>query len=147
MIPIDQTRFGLPGGNCFQACLASILELPLAEVPDAANADLSEAMGWFRVLRPWLALRGLGIVVIAPGQPSIWFTQGAILIAGGKSPRAPDHPEGYGHCVVMRNGTVLHDPHPSRAGLHGEPEEYYILYALDPARHAAASGEEEYDAQ
>ena len=35
MIPASMTRTGY-GGNCYQACIASILELPLDEVPDMA---------------------------------------------------------------------------------------------------------------
>ena len=32
MKPVDQTSFGFPGGNCFSACVASILELPIDDV-------------------------------------------------------------------------------------------------------------------
>lgn len=38
MIPIFQTRYAVETfGNCFEACIASILELPLAAVPDRAQ--------------------------------------------------------------------------------------------------------------
>lgn len=33
MKPIDQTTFGVPGGNCFSACVASLLELSIDDVP------------------------------------------------------------------------------------------------------------------
>lgn len=32
MIPIMQTRYGKDVGNCFNACLASLLEIPLEEI-------------------------------------------------------------------------------------------------------------------
>lgn len=42
MIPVFQTRYAVETfGNCFEACIASILELPLSSVPDrAALVDL-----------------------------------------------------------------------------------------------------------
>lgn len=37
MIPVRQTRYAVETlGNCFEACIASILELPLSAVPDRA---------------------------------------------------------------------------------------------------------------
>ena len=38
MIPVFQTRYSAQTfGNCFEACVASILELPLTAVPDRAQ--------------------------------------------------------------------------------------------------------------
>lgn len=38
MIPVFQTRYAAETfGNCFEACLASILELPLTAIPDRAE--------------------------------------------------------------------------------------------------------------
>lgn len=37
MIPVFQTRYAVETfGNCFEACLASILEVPLSSIPDRA---------------------------------------------------------------------------------------------------------------
>lgn len=45
MIPIFQTRYATETfGNCFEACIASILELPLSAVPD--RAALVDADAW-----------------------------------------------------------------------------------------------------
>ncbi len=33
MKPVDQTTFGHPGGNCFSACVASLLEMSVDQVP------------------------------------------------------------------------------------------------------------------
>jgi hypothetical protein len=38
MKPVFQTRYGEGRGNCFQAALASILDLELEEVPDFVSA-------------------------------------------------------------------------------------------------------------
>ena len=47
-------------------------------------------------------------------------------LAGGVSPR------GVKHFVVVKDGQLWHDPHPSRAGLVGEVEEYCILIRIAP---------------
>lgn len=45
MIPVFQSRYAAETfGNCFEACVASILELPLAAVPD--RAALVDADAW-----------------------------------------------------------------------------------------------------
>lgn len=45
MIPVFQTRYAAETfGNCFEACIASILELPLAAIPD--RAALVDADAW-----------------------------------------------------------------------------------------------------
>jgi hypothetical protein len=52
-----------------------------------------------------------------------------LVIAGGKSPRGT-----WGHCVVgelSRAGyRMIHDPHPSRLGLVGEPEDFGVFMKL-----------------
>ena len=54
MKPVDQTRFGSPDGNCFAACVASLLEIPLEEAPNLMNLD-----EWYRAFEVWLRPRGL----------------------------------------------------------------------------------------
>lgn len=43
MKPVDQTTFGFPGGNCFSACIASLLEMPLDDVPYFMHGDWYDA--------------------------------------------------------------------------------------------------------
>lgn len=90
MIPIFQSRTAVETfGNCYEACLASILEVPISTVPDRASylgdpaawrelveseraagrdpldleqpAELVE--GWSRDLRAWLEERGLELLI------------------------------------------------------------------------------------
>lgn len=44
----------------------------------------------------------------------------------GPSPRG----NGVYHAVVGRNGEVVHDPHPSRAGLAGDPATWEYCYLV-----------------
>ena len=105
---VDQTLFGHPNGNCFSACIASVLHLPIENVPSfMGRGDGGE---WFDALAEWLKPRGL--------YPLFFNLKGwsppddAVCILGGKSPRGD-----FMHAVVGVGARVEHDPHPSRAGL------------------------------
>lgn len=50
-----------------------------------------------------------------------------IYIANGMSPR------GLYHSIVAQGGEMIHDPHPSRAGIE-RVKDAYLFLALDPAR-------------
>jgi ribosomal protein S18 acetylase RimI-like enzyme len=121
VISIDQTTFGKGQGNCFQACVASILELPLEEVPHFCK---DENPYWFRDLEDWLLPMGLAPMLVSPGTCSALDT--TYSIAGGPAAR------GLMHSVVVRGVEVVHDPHPSRSGL-VEVKDYMFFIAIDPA--------------
>lgn len=117
--PVNQTISGrLPSGqltgNCFPACIASMLGLPLNEVPFFSTKNqkvqLGQASKW---------LRGFGIKLVhIPGssQPP----KNAYYMVQGKSPRFPD---AY-HMVIGKNGRIVHDPHPDRTGIVGAPASF-----------------------
>lgn len=111
MIPVDQTLFGPVEGNCHAACVASILELPLWRVPNVAcHSD------WYRRLTFWLNRHGFGHITFSGnvGDDAVLREMYAnhYLIAGGPAAR------GLNHSVVYRGfEELVHDPHPSRAGL------------------------------
>jgi hypothetical protein len=110
--PVDQTTYGINDGNCFSACLASILEMPLEEVPSFLGPY------WDNFL-PWLAARGLSASLyrrdyVPPGYS----------IAGGPSKRFA----GRMHACVAYDGIVVHDPHPSRDGLPNGIVEYVVIH-------------------
>jgi hypothetical protein len=100
--PVDQTRFGVPDGNCLEACVASLLGLSIEKVPDF-GVD-----GWHAALCSFLNARGM--------YPLQFQSNGGDAgppgyhIIGGQSARGP-------HAVVGRGSVIVHDPHPSRAGL------------------------------
>lgn len=127
MTPVDQTTFGFPGGNCFSACVASLLDLQIDDVPYFGHDDV-----WWDRATEWLAPHGLWPLCVffenAPDPPP------ALHILTGRSPREPDDPKAL-HSVVARGDDIIHDPHPSRAGLFSR-EEYVILVPLDPRKGA-----------
>lgn len=65
MKPVHQTNFQRGTGNCFAACLASILEMPLEEVPNFCHEG-SDADGstWLERTARWLEERGRGFVFL-----------------------------------------------------------------------------------
>lgn len=133
--------------DCLRACIASLFELTYDQVPDfPATPDALEGMSVGMAqdveLAEWLAKRGLGFIrlpepkkAIERGAQSARLPWGLCIGVGG-SPRGD-----WLHCVVMdareneREPEVIHDPHPSRAGLNPLRgiEEYIVLVVLDPA--------------
>ena len=131
MIKIYQTKFrGTDApvgerGNCWQAAVASILELPLEEVPDIQIYD--EDMHWFDQFREWLAQYGLGAIGLSTG--------GNITIQGYclMECKSTTLKNGEMHVVVGLNQEMIHDPNPNATNL-GEVVDYIVFTALDPAR-------------
>ncbi len=105
MTPVDQTREGV-GGNCLAACLASIFNCGLADTP-----ELSDAPTWAeqrRRIDEWLAPRGLRTsVTLGPPQRD----EGLVIVSGTVAR------SDCMHATVWRGDELVHDPHPSRAGL------------------------------
>lgn len=119
MIPIQQTLFGPKEGNCFQACLASIFELPLDQVPHVVLED-----DWETALQDWLAKFDLYYVVAMVPQcrTQDWHPEGYHLI-GGKNGSG----SGVYHSVVGYKGEMVWDPHPAKCGL--EEDETWRIFA------------------
>lgn len=90
----------------WSACIASILELEVQEVPlfNAGGQD------WVREANRWLAARGLFFLEFAafppPEYQELFVDFYHIII--GPSPHLP----GADHAVVGRAGKIIHDPHP-----------------------------------
>jgi len=135
MKPVDQTRFGVTDGNCMESCVASILELDLADVPDLGTC----AEGWLRRLNDWLAPKGLAYVEMSvPAHGP--YARGVPCIMSGESPRFPDVDHACVGETERQGAKVVHDPHPSRAGLpKGAPTVgYFVTLGPDPMRAALA---------
>lgn len=119
---VDQTKFGTDG-NCMSACFASILGVPIEEVPDPAELHKS-GKNWLRVLNQWLAKFDLAYMEVRVDAIDYFFPQGYHLI-GGQSHRGTEG----GHSVVGFAGKMVHDPHPDKSGL-TKVEDYGFLVAL-----------------
>jgi hypothetical protein len=123
VIEVEQTVFGYPDGNCFGACVASILELPLDETPSTKGLDGEK---WWAIWEKWFAERNTGLVNF--GYTKGWQPRGYWLL-GAESPRLP----GRIHSVVCKGNELIHDPHPERSQGVGAWKETTILYLLDPS--------------
>lgn len=124
MKPVDQTRFGKPHGNCMQACIASILEVPLSEVPDPPVPEVETE--WFEEYCERLAAIRVQLVTITFEGAQWNVPHGLYCILSGPGPRFHTDGTSIEHAVVgvsRREGNVLHfdivhDPHPSRQGIY-----------------------------
>lgn len=102
---IYQTELG-SRGNCQSACIAMMLNLDIAEVPNFWAGSASDE-DWRSAMASWLEARGLQLITIMR-----WPIRG-FYIAGGVSPRDPN----TGHAVIYKDGELWHDPHPDGLGL------------------------------
>lgn len=126
MKPVYQDEFG-EFGNCMSACLASILDIPLREIPNFTHFKER----WYPEMWKWLGERGYELYYIYQIEKIDWDNfPGCIpgweklkilpyYMHNGKSPR------GYGHATVGWRGKMIHDPHPAGGGV--EVEDYGFL--------------------
>ena len=137
MKPVDQIHTDLPGtgappGDCLRACVASVLELEPYQVPHFVELSMKiSGYNWPVELAAWLAKRDL-VPQWWSGPPG-GFDGHAIVT--GPSPRGD-----WNHAVVARveptgvsqaRWSMVHDPHPSRAGLASYDDvEFLILESL-----------------
>lgn len=126
MKPVFQDRYGSIDGNCFEACLASLLELPLHDVPELGGDAVYESN-----LARYLAGQGcLYVLVRGPSNPergilAAMFNSGDVYhVIEGISPR------GGSHAVVGLNGKTVHDPHEDGGGLMREDGWGFLLRRL-----------------
>lgn len=137
MIGVHQTSFvasmeaPIPG-NCIQAAVASVLELPLDGVPHF----LLFGDWWGIALIRFLQARGLSLRTWTDRDDwaAYWVEQGVpseplaaapadqVLIVSGPSPRGD-----WLHVAVYRGTELLHDPHPEGNGIAGDPVEIWMI--------------------
>lgn len=118
MRKLYQTAFGADG-NCWSTCIACILDLDVADVP-----DFNQAPDWAAAANEWLGKRGLAFATRCGSSPPPGL-DGALIIASGMSGR------GVRHAVLWRDGAMVHDPHPSGDGLRSPPDEWDVLVVAD----------------
>lgn len=91
MIEVAQTTFGNPGGNCFEACIASLLEIDIATVPYCQR---------------FLAEYGVELMTWAVAKCGGWRPSGFWI--GGIDVAA-----GWGHATVWKGDRMVWNPDPS----------------------------------
>jgi hypothetical protein len=137
--PVDQRHINKDTGDCETCAIASILELPYEAVPLFVKDDVEKGINWFQALFKFLGERGCqpsGIIVGTVPDPQAALLKKwsetvlahlplpRYIEASGPSPRGE-----WGHAVVWDTveGRIVHDPHPSRAGLRGGPTAFMVL--------------------
>jgi len=139
---VYQTLFGA-GGNCFQACAAAIMEVPLNEVSHFMEGQ-TEARPWTQEewdeVRHWFRSHGYEITWLDPTEefsrewiPKL-FESGLHYIACVKSVFG-------GHSVVGHRGELVFCPNKGDTTKYGEPYVYYVLEPIDASTAAGASHE------
>ncbi len=129
---VDQTLFGDGVGNCFAACVATILGEPLALVPNFC-ADGGDV--WYQKFAEWLNGRGFAPLTFCfPDEKSFephaeWATKlgpNVPWIACGDTPRGK-------HAVVYVGDKLFHDPNPNfgRTGIDRVEDATLLLSAFD----------------
>lgn len=143
MKPVDQRS----QSDCLRCCVASIFELPYEAVPyfgpeyepteeiTKEQAGVDQDNGLMR----WLSEFGLSHIhvpnpkIVLMGKSGSAWSPWGFCIGEGKSPRGD-----WDHAVVYhaRRGLIelIHDPHPSRAGLDGEPDSFICFFADNPSK-------------
>lgn len=112
-------------GDCWRAGIASILGLPLEDVPhfvrDYPTAEGATTAAWFDETCRWLTEHH-GVTALFYDNPEAIRAEGRaedhqrvhrLILLDGRSPRDVAH-------VVVGDaitGEMVHDPHPTRAGL------------------------------
>lgn len=113
-------------GDCFRASIASLLCLPINEVPHFCDGVDKDDTAWFDRVNSWLGARGLAYVEFTGGEgwEDTFRRLDCYHTIAGPSPR---HANTL-HSVIGRNGKIVFDPHPSDAGLAASDEPY--IYGL-----------------
>lgn len=139
MTPVIQTKVTVINskgetvvyGNCLAACVASLLDLPITEVPNVeVFFHLSKYDSFYLdVLEKFLTSKGYEITTddrfkcFHPELADMRFANEEWLadstynlrdkyyLISGQSPR------GLSHITIWQNGKMIHDPHPTKEGL------------------------------
>lgn len=131
-------------GDCFRACIASITEYPLSDVPNFCDPDAGD---WPDNLHVWLGERGMGYFEIGLCPPDgnrgtlRWILSvmkerapGVYYILSGQSKGFPE----LNHAVVCLGDRLVHNPSSTAEGEFGIggpcPESQAFLVGVITAR-------------
>lgn len=130
MKPVIQTKLssqdGSVHGNCFRACLASIMEIDIDSIPafeDMGNEWHIPFMNF--LFRNGYEFDGTGRFGDDFHDENFLKYPGVdgYIIVGGTSPREWVT---RGHAVIYKNGELVHDPYPGGGGV-VEKQNFYMI--------------------
>jgi hypothetical protein len=125
MISVKQTKFG-DEGNCFAACVATLLECDINCVPflgkdedwnnyeEKLNIFLKES---YQILISW---DEYDTEIYSDFINS--RLENTYYIVSGKAAR------GFEHAVIYKNGMLAHDPHPDNTGIENISHIYWFYH-------------------
>lgn len=135
MKKVMQTMFGGTDGprenvgNCYPACIASLLDIQLEEVPHFYQLHEGGSDEVRDAILDWMHERDLACLCF---EWLDWIPRhfhGSLAIIGGQSPRGAWQRAVVG--LVTRDGwRLIHDPHPSSDGIVGAPQTAEFLLPL-----------------
>jgi len=117
-------------GDCQRAVLASLLELPIADVPHFLQDAKGDPATYWEALQIFCRSHGYVYLTVPNGPANFYGDEGDVFHEiSGPSPRHA----GTFHAVVGKNGAIFHDPHPSGMGLAGDPSIWERAYLVKAA--------------
>lgn len=128
MRKVYQTIFDDTLGDCFRACVASIFEFPIKEMPNFWE-QTQDAHEFWQLNDNWISEhKGYRAISFEFKKEDRHLIDNVLCIASAKSPRGNGNVD---HAVVWLNG-LIHDPHRSNAGLAEEPDTFTLFIPLNP---------------
>lgn len=110
MIPVMQTK----PTNCLEACIASLLEVRIEDIPDLeAYTDGP----WMKKLNEWLEINYqvvyMEVQILSKEVSKFFQDKDFFHIIIGKTLRSSK----IRHAIIARQGKMLHDPYPGGLGV------------------------------
>lgn len=132
MTPQDQEFLHRPEigqyGDCQRAVIASLLDLPISEVPHFNGIAKGDPTVFWTELQTFCRRHGYAYLTVpaCSGVAFFGLDDDVYHEISGPSPRG----NGVFHCVIGKGGQIVFDPHPSRAGLAGDPAKWEHSYLV-----------------
>jgi hypothetical protein len=134
MTPVKQEFIHDPSngvyGDCQRAVIASLLDLPLSEVPHFLGIAKNNSVLYWSAIQSFLRERGYAWLVVPARSGAAFFgsDEGSKIYyeLSGPSPRGL----GVTHAVIGCDGEIVFDPHPSNAGLLGDPADWECAFLV-----------------
>jgi hypothetical protein len=121
MKPVMQTNLTRLG-NCFEACLASILECDIDVFPGYKNIN------WWSNYQEWFCHRGIAMLgILWKDMMVLEHMPRVYSIVSGKSPRYKDVEPPVLHATVWFGNKMVHDPYPGGGGLLTTEDCIYLI--------------------
>lgn len=128
MKKVFQTIKNFEQGNCTQACIASLLEVELDDIP---NFMIGGPNNYHDNMNRWMDQCGLCLISFTIDD--IRTLDDSYCIAKVLSPRSTDPDDPKYHSVVWYRGEIVHDPNDDYTDVKYEtPTEFTLIFPNDP---------------